>query len=214
VRFVHVSVDTPPLDIIRASSLNTPLAENIAFRDHSDYVLVPDGDVDLIAQPADATSIAFLFLEEFLAATGVSYSAYAVGPLASVDAQIMVDDRRSIPTQSKFRLLNAAPSQEDLDGLDVYLTLPGQTLDFDADDDDDTTDDASGFRRSTAWTYQGTVDYMTLKPSTYQLRLTDTGTSRIVLDTTITLPAGVVQTFVLNDSETGDLELIPVDDAL
>ncbi len=214
VRFVHVSTDTPPLDIIRGSSLNTPIAENIAFRDHSDYVLVPDGDVDLIAQPADATSVVFLFLEEFAAITGASYSAYAVGPLATVDAQILTDDRRSIPTQSKFRLLNAAPSQEDEDGLDVYLTLPGQTLDFDSTDDSDTTDDATGFRRATAWTYTGTVDYMTLKPGTYQLRLMDTGTSRVVLDTTVTLPAGGVQTYVLNDSETGDLELIPVDDAL
>jgi hypothetical protein len=214
VRFVHASADTPPLDIIRGSSLNTPLAENIAFRDRSDYVLVPDGDVDLIAQPADAASAVFLFLEEFAAATGASYSAYAVGPLATVDAHVMTDDRRSIPTQSKFRLLNAAPSRENVDGLDVYLTLPGQTLDFVDDSDKDTTDDAVSFRRASAWTYLGTVDYITLKPSTYQLRLTDTGTSRVVLDTTITLPAGAVQTYVLNDSETGDLELIPVDDAL
>jgi hypothetical protein len=41
-----------------------------------------------------------------------------------------------------------------------------------------------------------------------------TGTSRVVFDTTFTLTAGAVQTYVLIDSETGDLELMPVEDAL
>jgi hypothetical protein len=215
VRFVHTSADSPPLDIIRGSSLNTPIAENIAYRDRSDYVHVPDGEVDLIGTPADATGLVFLFLEEFQASVGLSYSAYAVGPLATVDAQVLTDTRRSIPTQGSFRFLNAAPSVEDEDGLDLYVTLPGQTLDFDSSDDTDTTDDAGGFRRAAAFGYRGTTDYFTLKPGTYQVRFMDTGTSRVVMDTTITVPAGGVQTYVLNDDlETAELELMPVDDAM
>ena len=48
----------------------------------------------------------------------------------------------SVPTQSKFRFMNAAPSQEDEDGVDIYVTLPRQALDFDSTDDSDTKDDA------------------------------------------------------------------------
>jgi hypothetical protein len=214
VRIVHVSPDTPPLDIIRASSLSTPLAENLAFRDRSDYVTVPNGEVDLIAQPADANSAVFLFLEEFSAVAGLSYSAYAVGPLASVDAQILTDDRRKVPTQAKFRFYNAAPSQIDQDGFDIYLTVPGVVLDFDSTDDNNTSDDAAQFRRATGVPFKGVTDSSAYKGGTYQVRVMDTGTSRVVLDTQVTLVEGTVQTFVLIDSEEGALELMPVDEAL
>ncbi len=40
------------------------------------------------------------------------------------------------------------------------------------------------------------------------------GTTTVLLDTTMTLPAGGVQTYVVNDDpDTSSLELIPVDDA-
>ena len=49
---------------------------------------VPKGDVDLIAVPTGGTNV-FLFVEEFTAVINASYSAYAVGPLATVDARVM-----------------------------------------------------------------------------------------------------------------------------
>ncbi len=83
VRVVHVSPDTPALNIIRASALQTPIAQNISFGDRSDYVSVANGDVDLIAQPADscdgACSCSWRSSRPRL---GLSYSAYAIGPLA------------------------------------------------------------------------------------------------------------------------------------
>jgi|GEM_PF-2462299 len=214
VRFVHVSPDTPALDIIRGSSLGTKLAENVAFRDRSSYVNVPRGDVDLIGRPADDGSAVFLFVEEFSAAVGQSYSAYAVGNLAVVDAHILTDDRRSVPTQARYRFLHAAPSLEGEDGLDIYVTLPGQTLDFDPTDDPDTKDDAAQFRRGSAVAYLGVTDSSIYKGGTYQVRIAETGTSRMILDTGITLVEGRVETFVLIDSETGELELMPVEETL
>ena len=214
VRVVHVSSDTPALDVIRGSSFNTPLARNIAFRDHSSYVNIPTGEVDLIAVPTGGTNV-FLFVEEFAALRGGAYSAYAVGPLATVDARVLTDDRRRVPTQSRFRFLNAAPSQQDGDGVDIYVTLPGQTLDFDSTDDTDTKDDAAQFRRATTLTFSFSSDYVTLKSGTYQVRVAATGTSRMLLDTQITVNDGSVQTYVLNDDpDTAVLELMPVDEAL
>jgi hypothetical protein len=214
VRVVQVSSDTPALDIIRGSSLNTPLAQNVAFRAHSAYVHVPTGDVDLIAVPTGSTNV-FLFVEEFSAFRGGAYSAYAVGPLATVDASVLTDDRRSVPTQSKFRFLNAAPSQIDGDGVDIYVTLPGQPLDFDSTDDQDTKDDAPQFRRATTLKFSLSSDYVILKSGTYQVRVAATGTSRMLLDTQITVADGSVQTLVLNDDpDTAAPELMPVEEAL
>ncbi len=214
VRVVQVSATSPAMDIFRASSLNAPIATNLAFRDHTAYINVPEGDVDLLAAPTGATGLQFLFLQEFVAAQGASYSAYAIGPVATVDATVLTDTRRSVPTQASFRFLNAAPSRNGVDGLDIYVTVPGLTLDFNTTDDKDTTDDAPQFKRAAAWAYKASTDYTTYKPGTYQVRFMTTGTSTVVLDTTITLPAGGVQTYVLNDDpDTGALELMPVDDA-
>src|SRR6185295_2208437 len=131
-----------------------------------------------------------------------------------VDARVLTDDRRSVPTQSKFRFLNAAPSQIDGDGVDIYVTLPGQALDFDSTDDNDTKDDAGQFRRATALTFSLSSDYGILKSGTYQVRVAATGTSRMLLDTQITVTEGSVQTFVLNDdSDTAELDLMGIDDA-
>ena len=214
VRVVQVSATSPPMDILRASSLNAPLATNLMFRDHTDYVNVPEGDVDLLATPTGSTSLQFLFLEEFQSVQGTSYSAYAIGPVATVDATVLTDMRRSVPTQASFRFLNAAPSRDGLDGLDIYVTAPGLVLDFDSTDDKDTTDDALQFKRASAWLYKASTDYTTYKPGTYHVQFMATGTTTVLLDTTITLPAGGVQTYVLNDDpDTGSLELMPVDDA-
>ena len=214
VRIVQVSATSPAMDIFRSSSLNAPLATNLVFRDHTGYINVPPGDVDLLAAPTGATSLQFLFLEEFQATQGLSYSAYAIGPVATVDATVLSDNRHSVPTQSTFRFLNAAPSRDGADGLDLYVTVPDLNLDFDSTDDKDTTDDAPQFRRATAWAYKGSTDYTTYKPGTYRVRMMTTGTSTVVFDTTITLPAGGVQTYVLNDDpDTSELELMPVDDA-
>ena len=141
--------------------------------------------------------------------------AYAVGPLATVDARVMQDDRRSVPTQSKFRFLNAAPSQEGGDGIDIYVTLPGQTLDFDSTDDKDTTDDAGQFKRAAGLTFPLASDYAILKSGTYEVRIAATGTSRMLVDTQITVTDGSVQTYVLDDDpDTPDLDLMPVEEAL
>jgi hypothetical protein len=214
VRVVNLSPDTGPIDVIRASSTNIQIAQNLAFRGRSDYVKLTNGDVDLIAQPSGGQAAVFLFLEEIAAVPGGSYSAYAVGPLASVDAQVLGDDRRKVPTQAKFRFLNAAPSQIGGDGVDIYVTVPGLVLDFDSTDDKDTTDDAPQFRRATGLTFHGLTDSSIYKAATYQVRVMATGTSRVLLDTPLTLVNGTVQTLALIDSETGQLELMTVDEAI
>jgi hypothetical protein len=213
VRVVHVSATTPTLDVYNASSLTTPLISNLAFRDRSDFKAVPPGTLDLVGVPAGSTQLQFLFIKEFSIAQGVSMSTYVIGTSGSTVTAVTTDNRRSIPTQAAFRFLVAAPSiNGSTTGLDVYVTTPGLTLDF-TSATSATTDDAPQFKRATLG-YQSFNDYTAYKPDTYQVRVMQGGTTTVLLDTTMTLPAGGVQTYVINDDpDTGALELIPVDDA-
>jgi hypothetical protein len=214
VRVVHVSAATPALDVYRSTVLDAPLSSNLAFRDHSAYASVPYGTIDLLGVPAGSTALQFLFIKEFSVVQGSSSSLYVMGPASTLVSSVLTDNTRSIPTQAAFRFLIAAPSRiGSTTGLDVYVTTPGQTLDFNASTSV-TTDDAAQFKKASALIYQGANDYAALKPATYEVRMMEGGTTTVVLDTTVTLPAGGVQTYVVNDDpDTGALELIPVDDA-
>jgi len=215
VRVVHVSAATPALDVYRATSLNAPFVSNLAFRDHSDFLPVPEGTIDLLGVPAGSTALQFLFIKEFAVGQGTNSSMYVMGPANSLVTTVVSDNRRSIPTQGAFRFLVTAPSRIGIaTGLDIYVTTPGLTLDF-TSATSVTTDDAAQFKRATTLTYQAANDYTAYKPDTYQVRIMEGGTTTVLLDTTMTLPAGGVQTYVVNDDpDTNELELIPVDDAV
>lgn len=205
VRFVHVSTDSPPLDVIRAAVQRQTLAQNVAFRDRSDYVQVANGETDLIATPS-ADPATFLFLEEFNAAAHRSFSIYAVGTAADVDGLIVTDSRHSVPTQARFRFLHAAPSIDDEDAVDIYVTPPGQEIDFE--------DEPAEFRKFTSVVFPNATDYLTLEAGDYEVHFVAAGTSRVLLDSApFQVVNGDVTTYVLHDSETGALELLPVDDA-
>jgi len=111
LRVVHVSAETPALDVYRATVLNAPLFGNLAFRDRSDYARVPQGTIDLLGVPAGSTALQFLFIKEFGLVQGSSSSVYVIGPANAVVNSVLGDNRRSIPTQAAFRFLVAAPSR-------------------------------------------------------------------------------------------------------
>jgi hypothetical protein len=214
VRVVHVAPKTGPLDVYRATQLSAPLFTNLAFRDRTAFALVPQGTIDLLGVPAGSTALQFLFIKEFAPAQGSSSSLYVMGNPGYEVTAVLSDSTRSIPTQGAFRFIVAAPSRSGITtGLDIYVTTPGLTLDFNASTSA-TTDDAAQFKRASALVYQAFSDYTAYKPDTYQVRVMEGGTTTVLLDTTMTLPAGGVQTYVINDDpDTGALELIPIDDA-
>jgi hypothetical protein len=212
VRVVHVSPDSGSFDVFRSSTA-TPLATQIAFRDTSPYANVPVGNDDIFAMPSGSQAVTILFVAALAPAADNKYSIYTAGNQGEVDALVLADNPRSIPTQTSFRFLNVAPSLNGQDALDVYLTLPGQTLDFTTTDTNN-ANMASKFKRGSI-TYKTATDYIVLKSGTYEVRMTPAGTSRIVLDTPITVPDGSVQTLtVVDDVPTASLELMPVEEAL
>ena len=54
LKFVHISHDTPALDVTVGSGLADPLAQNVAFRQSTGYVDIADGENGMIAVPAGA----------------------------------------------------------------------------------------------------------------------------------------------------------------
>ncbi len=204
LKFVHLSHDTPALDLTVGSGLADPLARNIGFRQSTAYVPVDKGENGMIAVPAGAGS-PYVFFEEFTAAAGGHYTAYAMGPASVVDAVVLSADARSVPTQASFRFLHGAGSLEDAELLDLYLRLPGETVDF---EDDDTTPAVSSLA------YQNPSSQFTLKAGDYDVYFYFSGTSTLVMGPTrFHVDNGDVKTLVLTDDENGGLELLPVDDA-
>lgn len=203
LRFVHASPDTPALDVSVASGFSTPFAQGIDFRGVSDHVGVVAGEVGMIAVP-QGDPATFVFLEEFSATAGATYSAYAIGPRADVDAVVLGDDARSVPTQSKFRFLNAAPSLAETDAVDIYLRLPGEGVDFE-DDDTVPTFSSVAYRNSTA--------YLTYKEGSYDVYFAYAGTSTVILGpVSFQTHNGNIDTLVLMDDENGTHELMPLSD--
>jgi hypothetical protein len=203
LKFVHVSHDTPALDVTVGSGLVDPLARNIGFRQSTTYVDISDGENGMIAVPAGAGS-PYVFFEEFTATGGGYYTAYAMGPASVVDAVVMAADGRRVPTQASFRFVQGAASLE-LEPLDLYLRLPGEGVDF---ADDDTVANVSSM------TYQTATSYFTLKEGDYDIYFASAGTSTIVLGPrSFHVSNGDVTSLVLMDDGNGNLELLPVSDA-
>jgi hypothetical protein len=65
-----------------------------------------------------------------------------------------------VPTQASFRFVHGAGSLEEQEPLDLYLRLPGETVDF---DDDETAPSVSSL------TYQTASSYFTLKEGDYEI---------------------------------------------
>ncbi|MBL8268709.1 DUF4397 domain-containing protein, partial [Steroidobacter sp.] len=171
LKFVHISHDTPALDVTVGSGLADPLAQNIVFQQSTGYVPINSGENGMIAVPAGAGS-PYVFFEEFEATAGGYYTAYAIGPAELVDAAVMSADSRSVPTQASFRFLHGAGSLEDDEPLDLYLRLPGETVDF---DDDDTVASVSSLP------YQNMSSQFTLVEGDYDIYFYYAGTSTLAL---------------------------------
>lgn len=208
-RFANVSPDSPALDVVLAGS-QAVIGQNVAFRGVSPYVNIPNGENGLFAT-VTGTTAPLSFIEEFSATQNVNYTAYAIGLTApaEVDAYVIADDRRSVPTQSRFRFINASPALSEK-ALDIYVMAPGTTIKFN-DNNTATTDTPVTFG---SLGYLGVTDYLTLEGAGYDLYAVLEDTTTIVLGPVrIDIANGSNRTYVLTDSEAGQPEFVPVTDA-
>ena len=206
LRFGNLSPDGGAMDLrILDNGAADLFAPNVALGQASTYQLKPADTYNTIATPAGNAG-SYLFVNNFTTVGARSYTLYAQGDMADLRGLVIADDRRKVPTEAHFRFLHAAPSQGS-SSLDVYVTQAGSAFDL--------TATIPPIPTAAAVAYLGVSGQFALKPGTYDVRLAQAGAKTTVLGPVpLVLTAGMVETVAIDDdSQTGDLTLLPVDDA-
>ncbi len=112
VRFVHTSPDAPAVDIAVAGG--PILFSNIAFRQASGYLSVPEGSYSLEVRVAGTTTVA-LTIPDVMLFKGTNYTAFATGQLSnnSLGALLSVEQGKA-----KVRVAHLSP---DAPNVDVWV---------------------------------------------------------------------------------------------
>src|SRR5665213_91512 len=206
--FANVCGDCPVFTVIGGLSLEDTLAPSVAFGQKSSYQHVPGNSAGTIAAPvSDPTALTFI--SSFTSTPDGSYTEYAVGPLETVLGVTLSDDRRSVPTQGEFRILNAATSLQFGPAIDIYYATVGTVFDITAQN---TSRPAPNFP---AVVFKNSTVYTQLTPGTYDVYIANTGTSDIILGpVAVVVTAGANVTYALVDEpgKSGTYELLPFHD--
>lgn len=119
VRIVHLSADTPPVDI--APDGGEEIVQGLAYGTATEYLTVPAGQLDVEARPAGAVDgwVAANPGGVFLS-NGKAYSLFAVGSLADDTFRLVtaIDATAPPPAPAKVRVLHGSP---DAPAVDVYV---------------------------------------------------------------------------------------------
>lgn len=184
VRIVHASPDAPDVDVLVDGA---EVLADVPYLTSSGYLDVPAGERNLTVNAAGtATSVidADVTLRD-----GADYTVIAGGPVASI-APIVLEDDNTAPAAGnvKVRAIHGAPGAPT---VDIYVTAPGADLEGE-------TPALSGVE------FGDVADYIEAPAGAYQVRVTPTGTTTVVIDSgTLTLASGQVRTVIAVDATGG-----------
>jgi hypothetical protein len=204
--FANVTATAPPYNVIGGLNLQSTLATNIGFDQKSAYGNVNAGTAGTIAaltsNPSDLQ-----FLVSFASSADQSYTEYAVGPLAMISGVVVQDDRRTVPTQGEFRILNAAYTLQYGPAVDIYLTPQGTVLDILA------TNASRPPPNYPAIAFKTVTSYLQVTAGTYDVYFANTGTSDIILGPQpLRIQNGTITTYVLTNAANGEFEILAFND--
>jgi hypothetical protein len=148
---------------------DTPLVSGLPYQGLSEYMDVPNGTVEFkVSVDNGATTLIDTFN---VLALGVDYTFIVYGPVEAVHSSAFLDTTTLLPDGGTFelRIINVATSSS---LVDIYLTPPGTDLSATAP----TIADAP-YGNATAFTVVNT--------STYELRITPSGTKDVIFDVPI-----------------------------
>lgn len=120
VRAGHLSPDAPAVDVIVNDDLANPLFNGATYPSLTPYASVPPATYN-IKVVDDATQGSTVINENLALARGVSYSVLAVNFLADIEPLVLTDDRRSIATEARVRIVHGSPSAGN---VDIYVAAP------------------------------------------------------------------------------------------
>lgn len=120
VRAGHLSPDAPAVDVIVNDNLGAPLFNAATYPSLTPYASVPPATYN-IKVVDDATQGLTVINANLALARGVSYSVLAVNFLADIEPLVLTDDRRSIATEARVRIVHGSPSAGP---VDIYVAAP------------------------------------------------------------------------------------------
>jgi len=124
VRAGHLSPDAPAVDVIVNDDLANPLFNAATFPSLTSYASVPPATYNI--KVVDDASQSLTVIDADLAVVaGQSYSVLAVGFLAEIEPLVLTDDRRSVATEARVRIVHGSPSAGN---VDIYVAAPGTDI--------------------------------------------------------------------------------------
>jgi len=142
LRTVHAAFGTENIDIYRDDNFTTPIISNLGFGETTEDLPVPDGAVNYTYTAVGNPGAIISELNQLIP-RGQRISTVLVGlPGTDLMRIILTDNRRSIETHAKVRLIQAAANFETLDLYfvdagtditDINPTFPGMLFGFASD---------------------------------------------------------------------------------
>jgi hypothetical protein len=180
-RVIHASPDAPPVDVYVDGAL---VLESVPFPAFSDFSYVPPGGYELVVT-AENNPGAIVIEESIELEAGTEVSLYAAGPLAAIEPYVLEDDRRSVATEARVRIVHLSPSAGP---VDIYVTAPGTAI--------ETIDPAFA-----SVEFKAETGYVSLPGADYEVTVTVVGTKTAAIGpAAITVADGGVYTAVARDA--------------
>jgi hypothetical protein len=181
LRVINASPDAGPLDVYFQGQL---AVDSLPFPFANPYLFVQSGAATVTVRAHGSIN---LLLESTPTFTTNSFYTYAVtGPSTALTSVLLTDDTTSAPAGSfKLRMVHLAPAGP---AMDLYYTAP-------------TDDISTATPIVTGLAYTQASAYLTPATGTGRLRVTQTGTKTVLIDSgTLTLSNGEVATLFVTGS--------------
>ncbi len=171
VRVIHAAADVPNVDIFVDNGKVDALS-NAPFGGVTGYVDLPEGTYTVDARLTADNTVTGIS-SELSVMTNNKYTVNAVGTLdamddAALEYYVLMDNVRSVATETKVRITHAHPS---VGNVDIYVTADGMI-----DDVEPAFSDVP---------FKATTNFVTLAPGEYSVKVTATGTKTVAIDTGI-----------------------------
>ena len=186
LRVINASPGTGPIDVY----LQTTLAvDSLPYSFANPYVFVQSGTVDVAVRSHGAINVLLETGPSFR--VGAFYTFAITGPSGALTDVFLTDDTTSAASSSNFklRMVHLAPAGP---AMDLYYTGPSDDL-------------ATATPIATAVAFTGSTGYLTPAIGTSRIRVTQTGTKTVLIDSgTLTFATGQVSTlFVIGNPTNG-----------
>ncbi len=191
VRAGHLSPNAPAVDVIVNNDLANPLFNAAVYPSLTGYESVPPATYNI--KVVDDASQSLTVIDANLpVVAGVSYSVLAVGLLADIEPLVLTDDRRSIATEARVRIVHGSPSAGN---VDIYVAAPG-------------TDINTITPTFANVPFKANTGYVGLTAGTYDVAVTGAGTkSPVAISASLTLENGDIFTAIARDATGGGAPL-------